>query len=173
MPQADVQLRPLFSPERIQQRVAELAAEVADCYGGEPIVLLPILSGSLIFVADLVRKLPMDMVIEVCGLSSYRDGTSPGHLDWTLAPPKDLAGRHVLIVDDILDSGATVSRVRAAVGQQSPASLRSCVLLVREPVNEAPDFGGFHIGPGFVVGYGLDFRGRYRNLPGISLLVEE
>lgn len=159
--------------DRIRRRVGELAAEIAAVYRGQEIALVPILAGSLIFVADLVRQLPGEMVIHLCGLSSYRDQTTGGDLAWTLPLPNDLAGRHVLVVDDILDSGRTLERVCQAARAQQPASLRTCVLLVRESAAAQPDFAGFRIGPGFVVGYGLDFAGRFRNLPDIAELVRE
>ncbi len=164
-------LRPLLSAAQIDARVSELAAEIAAVYRGREIAILPILSGSLIFVADLVRRLPLDMVIHLCGLSSYRGATSsPGELNWTLRPPRDLGRRDVLIIDDILDSGRTLGRLIEMVAAQGPASLRTCVLLARESATLAVDFVGFRVGPGFVVGYGLDFDGRFRNLPYIATL---
>ncbi len=173
----DIQLDPLLSAEQIERRVGELAGEIAAVYGDAPVVLVPILSGSLIFVSDLVRKLPMDMVIELCGLSSYRDGETPGQLRWTLGPPRNLDGRHVLVVDDIVDTGATLGRVVDTIARQQPASVRTCTLLLRtgadrsDPVADTEvDFEGFRIGRGFVVGYGLDYDGRFRNRPGISVV---
>ncbi len=164
-------LRPLLSEEQIARRVGELAGEIAAAYAGREVALVPILSGSLILVADLVRRLPLDMVIHVCGLSSYRGPTTrPDGVNWTLPVSAELAGRHVLVVDDILDSGATLGRVCAAVRQRGPASLRTCVLLIRNGAGATADFMGFRIGPGFVVGYGLDFGGRYRNLPYIAVI---
>jgi hypoxanthine phosphoribosyltransferase len=122
-------------------------------------------------VADLVRRLPLDMVIRVCGMSSYRGATTEGaELRWTLAPPDDLAGRQVLIVDDILDSGRTIGLVRSAVDQQDPSSVRACVLLARRSSRHQADFVGFQIGQEYVVGYGLDYDGRFRNLPEIAAI---
>jgi hypoxanthine phosphoribosyltransferase len=166
-----IELRPLLSAEAISARVGELGEQIAACYVGQEIVLLPVLSGSLIFVADLVRRLPLDMAIGVCGLSSYRGpATRPDGLDWTVPPPEGLADRHVLIVDDILDTGATLGRVLEAVAGQGPASLRSCVLLARRSARIEADFVGFRIGGDFVVGYGLDYGGRFRNLPYIAAI---
>lgn len=166
-----VSLRPLLSAERISQRVGELARQIGQGYLDHEIAIVPILSGSLIFVADLVRRLPLEMVIHFCGLSSYRGPTTrPDELTWTVPPPAGLCRRHVLIVDDILDSGQTLGRVVATIAAQKPASLRSCVLLVRESAEFRPDYEGFRIGPGFVVGYGLDFDGRYRNLPYLAVM---
>jgi hypoxanthine phosphoribosyltransferase len=164
-------LRPLFAPERIARRVDELAGDIAASYGDLPIVVIPVLSGSLIFAADLVRRLPMDMVIHLCGMSSYAGQTTrPSTVRWTMPPPGDLADKHVLIVDDICDTGATLERVCLAIRQQQPASLRSCVFLLREGCRVEPEFAGFRIGAGFVVGYGLDHNGRHRNRPDIALL---
>ncbi|MCG3180011.1 MAG: Hypoxanthine-guanine phosphoribosyltransferase [Phycisphaerae bacterium] len=168
---SDMVLQPLLSAEQVARRVRELGEEITAAYSGRPITLMPILHGSLIFTADLVRCLPLEMVIEVCGLRSYAGATTrPSHLTWTMRPPGDLTGRDVLVVDDIVDSGATLRCVLDAVRAQKPASLRSCVLLAREPLELAPDFLGFRVGPGFVVGYGLDYDGRYRNLPDIAVL---
>jgi hypoxanthine phosphoribosyltransferase len=164
-------LRPLLSAEQIDARVSELAAEIAGIYRGRELAILPILSGSLIFVADLIRRLPLDMIIHLCGMSSYRgEATQPAELNWTLPPPDNLCRSHVLIIDDILDSGRTLRRLVEMVAAQRPASLRTCVLLARESAAPGADFVGFRIGPGFVVGYGLDFDGRFRNLPHIAML---
>jgi len=171
MAQRSQTLRTLLSADQISARVGELADQVADVYAGQEIALVPILLGSVIFVADLIRRLPLDMAIHMCGLSSYRGrATRPGELSWTLPPPDDLAGRHVLVVDDILDTGATLERVVRAIGGQQPASLRSCVLLARRGARVEPDFFGFRIGDGFVVGYGLDYGDRFRNLPYIAVI---
>jgi len=165
----DIRLDLLFSADQIGARVGELAEQIAGLYAGHEIALVPILSGSLIFTADLVRRMPLDMIIHVCGLSSYRGAaTQPGELSWTVPPPQDLAGRHVLVVDDILDSGRTLRWVCQTVRQQQPASLRTCVLLARHTAAFQADFVGFRIDSGFVVGYGLDFDGRFRNLPYVA-----
>ncbi len=166
-----IELHPLLSADDIAGRVARLADQIAAAYAGREIVLVPILSGSLIFTADLVRRLPLDMAIGVCGLSSYRGrSTRPQTPDWTLPPPDDLSGRHVLLVDDILDTGATLSRVADAIARQQPASLRTCVLLARRSTRVEADYVGFRIGGDFVVGYGLDYAGRFRNLPYIAAI---
>ncbi|MDD4890113.1 MAG: phosphoribosyltransferase family protein [Phycisphaerae bacterium] len=166
-----IRLRTLLSAEQISAGVSELATRIAATYQGDEIALVPILSGSLVFTSDLVRRLPMDMVIHVCGLSSYRDSaTGPGTLNWTMPLPNSLGGRHVLVIDDILDTGSTLRRVCDEIAAQKPASVRTCVLLVRESSAMKTDFCGFRIGPGFVVGYGLDFAGRFRNLPYIAVV---
>lgn len=165
-------LRPLLSADRIASRVAELGREISAVYRDQEVSLVPILSGALVFSADLVRHLPLDMVIHMCALHSYQ-GTQPGQVNWRLPLPDTLSGQHVLVVDDILDTGQTLGRVCDAIRRQRPASLRTCVLLSRgeiAPGGLAADFLGFRIDRGFVVGYGLDFNGRYRNLDSIAIL---
>lgn len=144
---------------------------------GDEIVLVPILVGSMIFVADLIRHLPQKIRISVVTVSSY-PGTatrSQGvRIEGSL--PDDLAAKHVLIVDDILDSGRTISRIRAELEARGPRSLRACVLLrKRVPAALAVEceYVGFDIPDEFVVGYGLDYDNYYRNLPEIGVLKRE
>ncbi len=175
----------LISRERIASRVTEMGAQIAadlerDAGGGGAdgrIVLVPILTGSIVFVADLIRCMPLKMSLGVVTVSSYPGKTleSKGAA-MRGALPQDLAGRHVLIVDDILDSGRTLGLVRRLIGEQRPASLRICVLL-RKAIKRAEDvpveYAGFDIPDAFVVGYGLDYDGYYRNLPEIAVLKSE
>ena len=159
---------------------ADRQAESADGDGdgvADEITLLPILTGSVIFLADLMRRLPMLMQIHIVSVSSY-----PGAATTSLGPsiesdlthiPEDLSRRHVLVIDDILDSGRTLQTVKALLAQRQPASLRTCVLLRKERAEalECPvDYVAFDIPDRFVVGYGLDFDGYYRNLPDIVTL---
>lgn len=174
--EADID-RVLIRRERIWQRLDEMAREIADAYplAGEGLVIVPILSGALIFVSDLIRRLPVRAQISVLLATSYsgRQGSPPKIL---FAPGTQVRGRDVLIVDDILDSGRTLRAVKAHVARHEPASLRSCVLL-RKPGKAPPDvqaeFVGFDIEDEFVVGYGLDFNNYYRNWPDIAVLRPE
>lgn len=175
--------RVLVGREAIRARVHELGGAIARDLAGvvgpddPPLVILPILTGSMIFVADLVRHLPMKLRLELIGVSSYpgksmeSKGVSIRH-----ELPPTLGGRHVLIVDDILDSGHTLDVVSRLVREQKPASVRSCVLL-RKPGKSTlpitPDYVGFDIPDAFVVGYGLDYDGYYRNYPDIATLRPE
>lgn len=171
--------RVLLSRDRIQVRVNQLAAEIATCYEHDALdlTIVPILSGSLIFVADLVRALPFKMKIALIHMSSYPGRTTSAQPLKTISEPTGpIENRHILVVDDILDSGNTLRRVQAMMRARRPASLRTAVLL-RKPAKAPPDvpveFVGFDIEDIFVVGYGLDFDDHYRNLPHIGVLKPE
>lgn len=173
--------RVLIDRTRIAQRVRELghavAADLASSQRAAParIVLVPILTGSIVFVADLIRHMPLMLSLGVVAVSSYPGATlqSKGAMIRS-ALPDDLAGTHVLIVDDILDSGQTLSLVREVIAARKPASLRLCVLLRKPPearkAHVHADYVGFEIPDVFVVGYGLDYDGYYRNHPDIGVL---
>jgi len=167
----------LFRRDEIQARIRSLAAEIARTYEGASagLTLVPVMSGAIIFLADLVRELPMHMKIALVHLSTYQ-GTVPGTPQVVAGVTGELRGRHVLIVDDILDTGRTLRRVQALLRAQEPASLRTAVLL-RKPSKVPPDvradFVGFDIDDLFVVGYGLDYNDHYRNCPHIGVLKPE
>jgi len=164
----------LISPERIRQRVAELADEVKTTYAGQPLTIVGVLTGCLMFLADLVRRLDMPVRLVLIQASSYRgSATRPGelHVQKELIP--DLRGRHVLLLDDILDTGRTLAALVDHLRGLAPASLRVAVLLRKEGRQEVPvepDFCGFPIPDVFVVGYGLDFNDEYRHLPHVAVL---
>ncbi len=175
---ADIE-RILIDRTQIQARVRELARQIAAVYepdqtdaGG--LTLVPILSGSIIFLADLIRELPIKMKIAVVHVSTYPGTATQPQSPRVLAElVGDVAGRDVLIVDDILDSGRTLRQVRAMVLERGAHSVRSAVLL-RKPGKAPPDvdadFVGFDISDLFVVGYGLDYDNHYRNYPHIGVL---
>jgi hypoxanthine phosphoribosyltransferase len=159
--------------------VQALAAAIAAAYGVDDrgLTLVPILSGSLIFLADLVRELPLKMKIALVQVSAYPGpARQAGQPATRLQLTADVRGRHVLVVDDILDSGRTLRHVQAMVAARQPASLRTVVLL-RKPAKAPPDvpvdFVGFDIDDLFVVGYGLDYDDHYRNFPHIGVLRPE
>lgn len=170
--------RVLVPREEIARRIDELAHEMIECYRGKEVTFLGILSGSLIFLADLIRRLPLKIRVDLMTASSYSGAVVTAQelrLDTDgLLPRNDLADKHVLVVDDILDSGQTLQAVVARVRTYRPASVRTCVLLskTRPELADriAPDFCGFTLEPEFVVGYGMDFNGLYRNLPDICTL---
>lgn len=139
--------------------------------------LLPILSGSIIFLADLIRELPLKMKLALVQISTYPGtSTTPGTPRTVLDLIGDVQDRHVLLVDDILDSGRTLRRVQSLVAERHPRSLRSAVLLrkpARAPADVFVDFVGFDIDDAFVVGYGLDFNDLYRNYPHVAVLRPE
>jgi len=165
----------LIPAEQIRERVAALARQVADDYRERrPLTIVGVLTGSVMFLADLVRHLDMPLRIGLIQASSYRGpATEPGELrvDPSLLP--DVRGRHVLLLDDILDTGQTLSRLVRHVGGLGCASLRVAVLLRkrgRQQVPFEPDYCGFDIPDAFVVGYGLDYNDEYRHLPYIGVL---
>jgi hypoxanthine phosphoribosyltransferase len=158
----------------IQARVFKMAQQIAVDFAAREFLLMPLLTGSIIFVADLVRHLPVRMKIDVLAVSSYRGKATTNEGTRVLYPTRfDVAGKHVLVIDDILDSGGTLKAVRELLVEQEAASVRTCVLLKKQlavrPAVEA-DYVGFEIPDEFVVGYGLDFNGYYRNLPDIAIL---
>ncbi|MER3415030.1 MAG: hypoxanthine phosphoribosyltransferase [Gemmataceae bacterium] len=167
-------MRVLLSAEQIRVRIHELAAEIGACYERQPVTLLGVLTGSLMFVADLVRQLDLPLRIAFIQASSYRGTTTdPGELYLGPALIPDVRGRHVLLLDDILDTGRTLARVRQLVSDWQPASLKIAVLLRkqgRQVVPLEPDFCGFTIPNCFVVGYGLDYNDEYRHLPFVAVL---
>ncbi len=173
--------RILIDRDRIAERVDELAREIRcdldELDEGSEIVLVPVMTGAIIFVADLIRRLPQKLRIHVISASSYlgRSTTSSG--DPAMGNmPEDIEGKHVLIVDDILDSGTTIRRIRAEFEARNPRSVHACVLL-RKTIDSALatpcEYVGFDIPDEFVVGYGLDYDGYYRNLPDISVPKED
>ncbi len=170
--------RILIPRDRIAARVKELAEQISQTYAHEVnggLTLVTILSGSLIFLADLIRCLPLRMKIGLITVSSYK-GTTAGKVNILQQLNTDVAGRHVLLIDDILDTGGTLRLVREQLSLAEPRSIRSCVLLrkpSKAPADVPADFVGFDIDDVFVVGYGLDFNDHYRNLPDIAVLKPE
>jgi hypoxanthine phosphoribosyltransferase len=164
----------LIPAERIQERVAELAREINNHFQGRSITIIGILTGSLIFLADLVRRLDLPLRIGLIQASSYRGpSTSPGPLQVQPELFPDVRGRDILLLDDILDTGRTLDYLVRHLGGLNPTSLHVAVLLRkrgRQVVPVQPDFCGFDIPDAFVVGYGLDFNDEYRNLPYIAVL---
>jgi hypoxanthine phosphoribosyltransferase len=162
----------LLDRHAIQARVADLARQIAQDYGPREFLLMPLLTGSIIFVADLVRHLPVRMKIDVLAVSSYRGRAR--QCPRVLYPTTfDVAAKHVLVIDDILDSGTTLKTVTDLLRAQNAASVKTCVLLKKNlphPPAMAADYIGFDIPDEFVVGYGLDFNGYYRNLPDLAIL---
>jgi len=173
----------LISQDRIRERVHELGEQIAgDLNEIEDVqaslVLIPVMTGAMVFCADLIRQLPFKLRLELVAISSY-PGKSMASKGVKMASemPKNLEGKHVLIVDDILDSGHTIAVLKSLVEEQKPASVRVCVLLEKQrhdgpPVAQA-NYVGFPIPDEFVVGYGLDFDGYYRNHPEIAVLRPE
>jgi hypoxanthine phosphoribosyltransferase len=163
----------LIPAEQIQQRVAELAERIARDYQGRPLTIVGVLTGSLIFLADLVRHLDLHLRIGLIQASSYRGPTTTAG-ELTVSPEllPEVRGRHVLLLDDILDTGKTLRHLVDHLHRLEVASLRTAVLLRkqgRQLVPCEPDYIGFEIPDAFVVGYGLDHNDEHRHLPYIAV----
>ncbi len=168
----------LIDEDRLQKRVKELARAIIDDYVDiEDLLLVCVLKGAFMFLADLSRELHRPHQIDFMGISSYGHGTrTSGAVRIVLDLKEDIGGRHVLIVEDIIDSGRTLEYIRRNLMARSPVSLRICTLLnkpARREVDVLVDYIGFEIPDEFVVGYGLDFNEIYRNLPYIAVLRPE
>jgi hypoxanthine phosphoribosyltransferase len=165
-------VKTLVSAEQIQTSVDELARVICKREAGRPLTVIAIMTGAIVFLADLIRKLDMPLRVGVIQTSSYR-GTERGELSINAEMMPDIAGRDVLLVDDIFDTGHTLVNVIAMLDRLGPKSIRSAVLLLkrgRQEVTLRPDYVGFEIPDEFVVGYGLDYRDAYRNLPFLAAL---
>ncbi len=171
--------RVLINEAQLAERVRGMAGEIAGSYPDleQGFTLVTVLSGSIIFLADLIRHLPMKMTIGLVTVSSYRGKTTESQGAKVLSEiTADVTGRHVLIIDDILDTGNTLRLVRKRLSALEPSSLKTAVLLrkpSKAPEDVVADFVGFDIEDEFVVGYGLDYNDHYRNLPHIAVLKPE
>jgi len=168
----------LFDEPRILARLDEIAAQITTDYEGKDLIVVPILHGGLILVADLLRRVKLPLRMECLSVASYHGGTeSSGVVTFNQLNLPDLVGAHVLIIDDILDSGRTLDAIGRKIEEEcSPADVKICVLLDKKTeraVEVTPDYIGFEVGDEFVIGYGLDYNGRYRNLPYIGTLKQE
>jgi len=169
-------LTPLLSAHDISGVVEDLAEKIREDYNGKVPVLIGLLKGAFVFMADLARALDMDLDVEFIQPSSYSKGRSSAEeVELVHSLKGDVKGRHVLMIDGIVDRGATLRRVVKEVSALGPASIRVCSLLVRKGVEHGVkvDYMGLAIPAGFVVGYGMDFGGRYRQLKGIYTLRQE
>jgi hypoxanthine phosphoribosyltransferase len=170
--------RILIHEQTILSRLDELAHQITTDYAGRELTVIAVLNGSLIFIADLMRRIPVPLRLDCLSVSSYHGGTeSSGLVTFDQVSLPDIDGRHVLIVDDILDSGRTLHAICEKLRREcKPASVGICVLLAKKKERAADaeaDYVGFEIGDEFVVGYGLDFDERYRNLPFVGVLRPE
>jgi hypoxanthine phosphoribosyltransferase len=173
--QADLE-RILISSDELSSRVRQIARGIQQDFQGRDLVVVSLLNGTVMFLADLIRHLNLPLRLDFIGVSSYGAGTESGELVFTKELRLNVRGRDVLLVDDILDTGKTLSRVRAKLRALKPRRLRTCVLLnkaSRRIEKIDADYVGFDIPDYFVVGYGLDFAERYRNLPFVAVLRPE
>lgn len=166
----------LISQEELQKRIKELAQEICRDYEGKDLLLIGVLKGSFMFLADLLRYLPPNTAVDFMGTSSYGASTqSSGEVRITKDLEHSPAGKHVLLVEDIVDTGLTLRYLLDTLRARQPASIKVCALLdkpARRRVRVSLDYYGFIIPNAFVVGYGLDYQERYRGLPYVGVLEE-
>ena len=163
----------LITEDQIARRIRSMAREVEADFRGREMVIVSLLNGTVMFLADLLRNLGLPLRLDFIGVSSYGSGTESGELVFTKELRLDVRGRDVLLVDDILDTGKTLERVIGKIGALKPRRIKTCVLLnkgARRLEEIEADYVGFEIPDYFVVGYGLDFAERYRNLPFVGVL---
>ena len=164
----------LFSEEQLKNRVREIAQQITADYQGKEIMLISVLRGSFVFMADLCRAIDLPCTLDFMAVSSYGKGTkSSGQVQITKDLSEDISDRHIIVVEDILDSGNTLSYLLKILENRHPASIRLCTLLDKPDRRVKPvevHYSGFTIPDAFVVGYGLDYAEKYRNLPYIGIL---
>jgi hypoxanthine phosphoribosyltransferase len=163
----------LISDKQLARRIEEVSVEIERDFKGREMVVVSLLNGTVLFLADLIRHLSLPLRLDFIGVSSYGHGTESGDLVFTKELRLDVRGRDVLLVDDILDTGRTIHRVLAKLRALKPRRIKTCVLLdkkARRVEKVEADYVGFEIPDFFVVGYGLDFAESYRNLPFVGVL---
>lgn len=168
------ELRKILIPQnRLQERVSELGHEISQAYDGKDLVIVAILKGSFVFAADLLRAMTISCSIDFMGISSYAGQPGSGVVQITKDLDESIAGRNVLLVEDIIDTGLTANYLLNNLNQRGPASVSLCALLDKSArrIIELPiAYRGFEIPDVFVVGYGMDYQQQYRNLPHIAVL---
>lgn len=166
-------LETLISEEKLQARIAELGAQINKDYQGKELVILCVLKGGVMFMTDLVKHITVPLKMEFMVVSSYGDEyKSSGLVKIIKDLDEPIHGKNVLIVEDIIDSGRTLSYLKKMLSEREPESLRLCTLLNKEEKRETEvevDYTGFIVGDEFVIGYGLDYKQYYRNLPYIAV----
>ncbi len=168
--------RILISADQIERRLVAMSRDIQRDFQNRELVIVSLLNGTVMFLADLIRHLSLPLRLDFIGVSSYGAGTESGELVFTKELRLSVRGRDVLLVDDILDTGRTITRVLAKLRALKPRRIRTCVLLnkpARRVEDVEADYVGFDIPDYFVVGYGLDFAERYRNLPFVGVLLPQ
>ena len=166
----------LITETQIARRIRQLSRKLEEDFRGRELAVVAVLNGTIMFLADLIRHLNLPLRLDFIGVSSYGVGTESGELVFTKELRLDVRGRDVLLVDDILDTGKTLTRVLAKLRELEPRQIKTCVFLekaARREFDVNADYVGFSIPDLFVVGYGLDFAERYRNLPFVGVLRPE
>ncbi len=168
----DLNVVPYINEERLNAKVKEIGSELSKKFAGQNVVAICVLKGSFVFFSDLIRSLDLDVTCEFFGVASYHGGTSSsGEVKVTLDLTHPIEGEHVILVEDIVDTGITMNYLKNAIQARKPASLTTVALLEKPEALKVPckiDYIGFKITNEFVVGYGLDYQGYYRNLPFIG-----
>ena len=166
--------RILVDEEIIERRLDTMAKEIERDFPAGPVVVIILLKGALVFAADLLRRIPRELSIECLNVASYHGGLeSSGKVDFLDRHFPEVKGMHVLLLDDILDTGRTLAAVAQRLKQEGAAAVHTGVLLAKDKkraTDVKADYVGFQIGDEFVVGYGLDYKGKYRNLPYVGIL---
>ena len=162
----------LFSRDEIARRVAALGSEITEFYYGKPLLCLAIIDGGMIFAADLVRVIALPLEFDSIGVASYKKNVSSGELDFRAVPKLDATGKHVLLIDEVLDTGLTLAKLKKMIGERGAASVRSVVAVEKNCPRAAgglehADWRGFEAPGRYLVGYGMDVDELYRNLPDI------
>lgn len=168
--------RIIITQTQIARRIRDFSRQIERDYTGRELVVVSLLNGTVLFLADLIRHLSLPLRLDFIGVSSYGAGTTSGELVFTKELRLDVRGRDVLLVDDILDTGRTMKRVMAKLRHLKPRRIKTCVLLdkpSRRVERVRADYVGFSIPDLFVIGYGLDYAERYRNLPFVGVLRPE
>ncbi len=169
--------RILFTESEIRAGIDRVADEVTRAYRGRDFTVVSVLKGSCVFASDLIRRIPIPLELAFVGASSYAQGTTGGDVAVNFVPAeREIAGRDLLLVDDILDTGRTLAAMVRELAKRGAAEVKTCVFLdkpARRAVELRPDFRCFEVENSFVVGYGLDFAGRYRNLPFVGALKKD
>jgi hypoxanthine phosphoribosyltransferase len=162
---------PLFDAATLSKRIAEIGKQITADFAGEPVVVVGVLKGSFLFMADLIREIELPMSVEFVGVSSYKGTESTGHVRITHDLNATIQGENVILVEDIIDTGLTIEYLTEMFRARRPKSLKICTLLSKPEAHMMKidiDYTGFEISKEFVIGYGLDLDGRYRNLPYIA-----
>lgn len=165
--------RIVLTRDQIQEIVASLGERITEDYQGKELLVIGVLNGGAFFMADLCRAIAMPLLLDFVGVSSYGNTATSGAMTMTKEPSIDPKGKHVLITEDVLDSGRTLKRVMAYYQELGAASVKLCTMLDKpaaHKVDIAADYVGAEVGNEFIVGYGLDYAQRYRNLPDIGVL---
>jgi hypoxanthine phosphoribosyltransferase len=166
----------LFSADKISRRVAELGKDITAHYNGQTVTVMALTNGAIIFAADLVRQIKCPIQLDTFAIASYNDRTSSGELNIRSMPKLDVSGKHVLVVDDILDTGLTLHGVSSWLKKQGAADIKICVLLDKKvserKVEISADWAGFEVPDVYVYGYGLDNNEFDRNLPFITEITD-